>query len=182
MGNFYYKAGYWHRGQCRRHRHSGVVYLSPVPEKSVPDWLPLSRYRIGSGIVIFVHSGTGLTGTGNVRHSGIDENVHHANLHYKRWNGIHPARSRCWWWKGYTLHVLTAGGGKRVHPACLHRWLWKWIFPGRPMSIPLVVERDTVIHHARPYFLWWMGYNRKVHTAGVERDTLHVLYCCRWWW
>ncbi len=26
--------------------------------------------------------------------------------------GIHPARSHCCWWKGYTLHVHTAGGGK----------------------------------------------------------------------
>jgi hypothetical protein len=55
-----------HRGRCRRHRHSGVLYLSPVP-----DWVPLFWYRTGSGIGIFVHSGTGLTGCQTVLHCSI---------------------------------------------------------------------------------------------------------------
>ncbi len=55
-----------HRGRCRRHRHSGILYLSPVP-----DWVPLFWYRTGSGIGIFVHSGTGLTGCQTVLHSSI---------------------------------------------------------------------------------------------------------------
>jgi hypothetical protein len=45
----------------------------------VPDWVFLFRYRTGSSIGIFVHSGTGLTGCRTVRHSGI-------------W------KSFCWWW------------------------------------------------------------------------------------
>jgi hypothetical protein len=40
-----------------RHRFSGIHHLSPVP-----DWVPLLRYRTGSGIGIYFHSGTGLTG------------------------------------------------------------------------------------------------------------------------
>jgi hypothetical protein len=28
--------GHRHRGRCRRHRQSGILYLSPVP-----DWVPL---------------------------------------------------------------------------------------------------------------------------------------------
>jgi hypothetical protein len=50
------KAGHRHRGRCRFHRHSGILYLSPVPE----------------------HSGTGLgflirlsTSSVRHRHSGI---------------------------------------------------------------------------------------------------------------
>jgi hypothetical protein len=40
-------AGHRHRGRCHRHWHSGILYLSPVPEYSgsgldllilVPDW------------------------------------------------------------------------------------------------------------------------------------------------
>ncbi len=54
-------AGHRHRGRSRRHRHSGILYLSPVP-----DWVPLFRYRTGSGIRIFVHSGTGLTGQSDI--------------------------------------------------------------------------------------------------------------------
>ncbi len=50
-------AGHRHRVRCRRHRHSGILYLIPVPEHSgtglgpltpVPDWVPLLRYRTGS--------------------------------------------------------------------------------------------------------------------------------------
>ncbi len=49
-----------HRGRCRRHRHSGISirYLSIL----VPDWVPLLHYRTGSGIKIFIQSGTGLCG------------------------------------------------------------------------------------------------------------------------
>jgi hypothetical protein len=49
----------------------------------VPNWISLFRYRTGSGIGIFVHSGTGLTGCRTVRHLK----------------------------KGYTRHVHTAGCG-----------------------------------------------------------------------
>jgi hypothetical protein len=40
-------AGHRHRGRCRWHRHSGILYISPIPEHSgtgldplipVPDW------------------------------------------------------------------------------------------------------------------------------------------------
>jgi hypothetical protein len=34
----------------------------------VQDWVPLFRNQTGSGIGIFVHSGTGLTGCRTVRH------------------------------------------------------------------------------------------------------------------
>ncbi len=65
----------WHRyrGLCCRHRHFFILYLNPLWYRSipVPDWVPLFRYRTGSGIRIFVHSGTGLTGCQTVRHSGI---------------------------------------------------------------------------------------------------------------
>jgi hypothetical protein len=48
-------AGHRHRGQCRWHRHSGILYISPVPNILVSDWVLLSRYRTGSGIGVFVH-------------------------------------------------------------------------------------------------------------------------------
>ncbi len=37
----------------------------------LPDWVPLFRYRTGSGIVISDHSSTGLTECRTVQHSGI---------------------------------------------------------------------------------------------------------------
>ncbi len=54
-----------HQGWCRRHRHSSIRYLSPVP-----DGVPLFRYRTGSGNCILSHSGTRLTGCRTVGHSG----------------------------------------------------------------------------------------------------------------
>ena len=66
-------AGHRHRGRCRRHRHSGIMYLSPVQKHSgtglyplipVPNWF---RHRC------FCHSGTGLIRCRTVRHSVIDE-------------------------------------------------------------------------------------------------------------
>jgi hypothetical protein len=39
----------------------------------VPDWVLIFRYRTGSGISIFVHSGTGLIGChADIQHSGIN--------------------------------------------------------------------------------------------------------------
>jgi len=67
-------AGHRHRGRCRRHRHSGILYLSRVPEDSGAGLVSLSRYRTASGIGILVHSGTGLTRSRTVWHSGIINN------------------------------------------------------------------------------------------------------------
>ncbi len=64
-------SGHRHRDQYRRHRHSDIRYLSLVPEHSEPDWVPLFRYRTGSGTGIFVYYGTGLTQCRIVRQSGI---------------------------------------------------------------------------------------------------------------
>jgi hypothetical protein len=48
---------------------------------SVPDWVPLFRYQIGSGIGIFVHSSTGLAGScQTVRHSGISKRCMPCNV------------------------------------------------------------------------------------------------------
>jgi hypothetical protein len=49
----------------------------------VPDWVLLSRYRTGSGIGVFVHSGTGLIRCRTDRHSVIDEKVSPARPHCK---------------------------------------------------------------------------------------------------
>ncbi len=48
------------------HRHSGILYLSPVP---VP--VLLSRYRTGSGIGVSIHSGTGLIRCRKVQNSKL---------------------------------------------------------------------------------------------------------------
>ncbi len=40
-------AGHRYRGRCRRHRHSGILYLSPVPSIPIPDWASYS----GTGLV-----------------------------------------------------------------------------------------------------------------------------------
>jgi hypothetical protein len=70
------------------HRHAGIgipascvsVRYRSIP---VPDWVLLSRYLTGSGIGVFVHSGTGLIRCRTVRHSGIDNKVHPARQHCK---------------------------------------------------------------------------------------------------
>ncbi len=59
-----------------------------------PDWVPLFRYRTGSGIHIFVHSATRLTGCRTVQHLK----------------------------KGYILHVHTAVGGNE-YTLHVHRQL-----------------------------------------------------------
>ena len=50
------------------------IFRHPVSQSGtdkLPDWVPLFRYRTGSGIGIFVHFGTGLTGTPDAGQSGI---------------------------------------------------------------------------------------------------------------
>jgi hypothetical protein len=39
-------AGHQHRARCHRHRHSGIRYLSLVPERSipVPKWVRASAF------------------------------------------------------------------------------------------------------------------------------------------
>ncbi len=66
----------------------------------VPDWVPfLFRYRTGSGIRIFVHSYTGLTGCGQ-------SNI----LAFKKGYTLHVHTASCE--NGYTLYV----GGKEYAP------------------------------------------------------------------
>jgi hypothetical protein len=50
-------AGHRHRGQCRRHRNSGIRHLSPVPEHSGTGMDPLIPELTVPGIVILIHSG-----------------------------------------------------------------------------------------------------------------------------
>jgi hypothetical protein len=61
----------------RCHRHSHLASYISVRYRSIPapDWVPLFRYRTGSGIGFFVHSGAGLTGCRTVRHSGNKNTV-----------------------------------------------------------------------------------------------------------
>ncbi len=62
-------AGHQHRGRCRR--HSGILFIRLVSEHSGTGLGPLFPSRTGSGIRIFVHFYTRLTGWRTVRHSGI---------------------------------------------------------------------------------------------------------------
>ncbi len=115
----------------------------------VPDRVLFFRYRKESS-----YSGTWPFPTSylqTVRHSGINKNVYPSpGRSYFLWRNGAPvpsARPHCWWWKKYTLHVHTAGGGKRDTPCA---------------SILLAVERNTLstsillawkgIHSARPYY------------------------------
>ncbi len=128
-------AGHLHQGRCRRHQHSGILYLSPVPE----------------------HSGTGLgpRGIGLVPVSAFLfipvpdwQDAGKSNiLAFKK--GIHPAR--LYYWRC-----------KERHPACPYFWLWKVIHPARPFcwlrkwihctSVLFILERDTpctfIVHTA----------------------------------
>jgi hypothetical protein len=63
-----------HRGRCRRHRHSGIQHLSVRTGALVPKWVPLFWQQTGSGIGIFVHSSTRMTGCRTVRPFGIQKN------------------------------------------------------------------------------------------------------------
>ncbi len=86
--NNYSWAMHLHHGWCRRHRHSGIRHLSPIPEDPIPDWVPLFRYQTGSGIGILFHSGTGMTGCRCI---------------VQRRKGTHPARPHCWRARGINL-------------------------------------------------------------------------------
>jgi hypothetical protein len=75
---------------------------------------------------------------------------------------IHPAHPYCWRWKGYTLHIHTAGGGKDT-PCTTILLAVERDTPCT--SILLAVERDTPcmsillaverIHPAHPYCWRW---------------------------
>jgi hypothetical protein len=103
-------AGQRHRDQCRRHRHSGTMHLSPVT---------LYRYRTALGIGILyslryridrmpyrpafwhlkeLHEG----GEGYTLHLCTAGGGEVYTLHVHTGDGV----------DGYTLHVHTAGGGK----------------------------------------------------------------------
>jgi|688.fasta_scaffold596582_1 hypothetical protein len=102
-------AGHRNRGRCRRHRHSGIRSLIPISEHSGTGLgVPFFRYRTGSGLGIFVHFGTGLTGCRTVR-----------NLVFKKRDTktlyVHTTSKGL----GYTLHAHTAGG-ERVYTLHVH--------------------------------------------------------------
>ncbi len=131
-----------------RHRHAGNRYLRPVPDR-----VPLFWHWIGSGIGIFLHSGTGLTGCRAFRHLKNTlqrcKGIHTLCTFIIASDGLgytpHVHTASCG--KGYTLHVHTYGGGKgytlHVH-----------IFGGGK------------------------GYTLHVHTAGGGKGYTHR---CLWW-
>ncbi len=82
LGRGFTIAGHRHQGWCRHHRHSGILHISPVP-----DWVPLFRYRTGSG-------DTRLTECCTVLHFGIYKNCRLVERHT-------PCTS-----------ILVVGGGK----------------------------------------------------------------------
>jgi hypothetical protein len=93
-------AGHRHRGRCRRHRHFGILYLSPVPDYS------------GSGL------GPLIPVSDWFRHP------HFCSFRYRTEKGVHTARA---YGNGYTLHVLTAVGGKN-YTLHVHRQLLMVLF------------------------------------------------------
>jgi hypothetical protein len=120
--------------------------LPASPFLSSIDWVRLFLYWTGSGIGIFVHSGTGLTECQTVRHSSIykrgtpcmverDTPYLFILLAVERdtpcmfillvVEGDTPCTSilLVWWWKAYTLHTT-----------CPYSWLWKWLYPARPFT------------------------------------------------
>jgi hypothetical protein len=111
------------------------------------DWVPLFRCRTGSGIGIFVHSGTRLTGCRTVRHlkKGYTLHIHTAGGIKGHTQHVHTTGGG----RGYALHVHTAGGGK-AYPAHCTSILLAVEIVTPCTSILLAVERDTV-HPARPY-------------------------------
>ncbi len=84
-------AGHRHRGRCRRHRHSGILYLSPPQEHS------------GTGLGGSPYSGTGLVPASAFLFIPVPDwlDVGQSDIPaFKK--GVHPARPYCWWWwKGY---------------------------------------------------------------------------------
>jgi hypothetical protein len=89
-------AGHRHQGWCRRHGHSGPRHLSPVPEHSgIGLGSPYTGTRLVLESAFSFISGTGLTGSRTVRHSGIFKIVRKKGdtLRCWRWRVIHPARS-----------------------------------------------------------------------------------------
>jgi hypothetical protein len=117
-------AGHRDRGRCRRHRHSGILYLSPVPQHfgtglgpliPVPNW---SQHRHFSSF--------------RYRTDRMQDNPTFRNLKKGYTLHVHAAGSG----NGYTLHVHTAGGGKSkaytLHTARPYSCMWKWLHPARP--------------------------------------------------
>jgi hypothetical protein len=95
-------AGHRHRGRCRRHRHSGILCLRPLPEHS----------RIGLGTLIPVPDW--------FRHR------HFCSFRYRTdWMPDSPTFRHLK--KGYTLHVYTAGG-RKGHTLNVHRQLLMVLF------------------------------------------------------
>ncbi len=118
--------GHWHRGRCRRHRHSSTRYLSPLPKHSgtglgplipVPDWVHLLRYRIGSGIGLYFIQ---VPDWPNAGQSGILA----FEKHFTKINRI-----------TYSLHVHTGRAGLGCTlwpvPTSPHYWWWKGVHPTR---------------------------------------------------
>ncbi len=131
-------AGHRHRVQCRRHRHSGILHLSPVPEHSVTGLGPLisvkdcprhrhfNSFRNQTDLMPYsptsrhlkkVKKDTPCTSllTSLKRDTPCMSIVHSLHCFWRRW--IHPARPYCTdegvgslGWIHPAVH--TAGSGK----------------------------------------------------------------------
>jgi hypothetical protein len=179
-GFLLYIDAHWHRGQClcRRHQHSGILYLNPYRSILVPDWVPLIRYRTGSGISIIVQSCTGLTGcrtvlldAGQSYIAAYIKGLHPARLFCWLWKGTHPARPYWCWCKETPPSLLLAFQmdtsctstllWKGIHPASPFCWLWKWI---HSVTVSQSYWPRKAIHHGCPYrWLWPNGYTMQVY-------------------
>ncbi len=153
----------------------------------VPDWIPVFRHRTASGIGIFIHSGTGLTGCRTFRHSGIlkhcmKDTPSTSTVYCWRRRWKHPVRARervtpC---TSSLLEVerdtpctSTLHAAERDTPSRLRRWLWKGIQShvhtaggGKGYNLTstlLTEERDTLTSSMMT----------------VERDTISRPHC--WW-
>ncbi len=125
-------AGHRHRGRCRRHRHSGILYLSPVPEHfgtglspliPVPNWFRHRhfcsfRYRTAwmPDSPTFRHLKKGHVRTASV--GGGERDTH----------AVHVQTAGSEKYKIYS--TFTSDG---VIPAT---WYWKIIFKCRNVGMP----------------------------------------------
>jgi hypothetical protein len=122
--------------------HSWALALRPMPSalvfrQSVSQsgtnafrYWTVSPYQTGSDNSIIVYSGIGLKGCETVRHLQNvvrDTPCTSILLVLKGINTEHP---KCWWLKGYTLHVCSAGV-ERNTPRKSTLLVVKGIHPGR---------------------------------------------------
>jgi hypothetical protein len=123
-------AGHRHRGWCRRHWHSGILYLSPVPKHSgtelgplipKPDWF---RHRI---FCSFRYRTDWMPDSPTFRH--LKKLLH----------------IRCWW-KGYPVHFQTAGSGK-WYTLHVHRQLLMVLFLLYDIENSYVNAGEKLVRH-----------------------------------